>query len=169
MATFLPLPPFAPWGQQFCSQLANFYRLGLRSLLPQNVFPQNGPVKSLRGKDHNSHFIDICFLIICFPNFFQEDLEGVSHRTKGTLKLSPLPSPHPTPAVSKRFILTVLCVSPFASKQARIEASPAYSPWAPLQTGRRGSALYASLLSCTHSIFIRYGLQVHQHVTQSPS
>lgn len=116
MATFLPLPPFAPRGQQFCSQLANFYRLGLRSLLSQNVFPQNGPVKRLRGKDCNSHFIDICFLIICFPNFFQEDLEGVSHRTKGTLKLNPLPSPAPTPGVNKWLILTVLCVSPFASK-----------------------------------------------------
>ena len=116
MATFLPLPPFAPCGEQVHSQLADFYRLGLReSLLSPNVFPQNGPVKRLGGKDHNSQFIDICFLIICFPSFFQEDLEGVSHRMKGTLKLNLLPSPHP-PVVSKRSTLTVLCLSPFPSK-----------------------------------------------------
>lgn len=153
MATFLPLTPFAPWGQQFCSQLANFYRLGLRRLLSQNVFPQNGPVKRLRGKDRNSHSIDICFLIMCFPNFFQEDLEGVSLRTKGTLKLNPLTSPHPTPVVSTWLMLTVLCVSPFASKQARIEASPAYSPWAPLQRHEEKGQSFMPL--CLH-VLIQY-------------
>ena len=90
-----PFLSLLPGGSSSAANWLTFTRLGLRSLLSQNVFPQKSPVKRLRGKDCNSHFIDICFLIICFPNFFQEDLEGVSHRTKGTLKLNPLPSPRP--------------------------------------------------------------------------
>lgn len=85
MATFLPLLPFAPSGKQVHSQLADFYGLGLRErLLSPNVFPLNGPTKCLGGKGHNSQVTDICFLIICFPSFFQEVWEGVSHST--TLK-----------------------------------------------------------------------------------
>lgn len=90
MATFLPLTPFAPTGERFHSQLADFYRWDLsKSLLSVNVFPQNGPVKCLGGKNHNGQSTEICYLIICSCSCFQEGLEGVSHRTKGTLGARP--------------------------------------------------------------------------------
>jgi hypothetical protein len=40
---------------------------------------------------------------------------------------------HPMVSKCHLSILTVLCLSPFWSKYARIVANPAYSPWAPLQ------------------------------------
>lgn len=93
-ATFLPLPPFAPSGEQFHSQLADFYIPGLsKSLLSLNVFPQNSSVRCLGGKDRYGPFTEICFWIICSLSCFQEGLEGVSHTTKGILRAGPPATP----------------------------------------------------------------------------
>lgn len=105
------------------------------------------------------------FLDIWFPVHFQEDWKGRSHRTKGTLWSEPATTHSRASCLP---MLTVLCLSPFWSKYALIVASPAYSPWAPLQRQdekSQGCDFHCSFIRHNHTLS-SHGPGVHSVFTR---